>query len=247
MEQFKRMASQSETSAASRGFDAGLRDYMLRIYNYMTGALVITGLVAYFASQSDAFMSMMFSQGEQGPKMSMLAYVVMFAPLGVVFYLSARIQKMSFSAAQAWFWGFSVLMGLSLYYVFALYTGQSVTRVFFITATTFGATSLYGYTTKKDLTSMGSFLMMGVIGLIVASVVNMFLGSSALNFAISIIGVGIFIGLTAYDTQRLKATYYQFAGSEEGLRKTAIMGALSLYLDFINLFIMLLRLMGDRR
>lgn len=247
MEQFNQAKVQSQSSAQSRGYDEGLRTYMLKVYNYMAGALGVTGVVAFIASSSPAFMNLMFQQTAEGMKLSMLAYVVMFAPLGVVFYLSARINKMSYSAAQGWFWGFATLMGLSLYYVFALYTGASIARVFFITAATFGAMSMWGYTTKKDLTGMGSFLMMGLFGIIIASVVNIFLASSMLYFAISIIGVGIFVGLTAYDTQRIKATYYQYAGDAEGMKKTAIMGALSLYLDFINLFIMLLRLMGDRR
>ena len=188
MNQYEQMSSNATTQSAV-GFDAGLRDYMLKVYNYMAGALGITGLVAFVAASTPAFMNMMFQQTTEGMKLSLLAYVVMFAPLGVVFYLSARVHKMSFSAAQSWFWGFAVLMGLSLYYVFAIYTGASIARVFFITAATFGATSMYGYTTKKDLTSMGSFLMMGLFGIIIASVVNIFLQSSALHFAISIIGV----------------------------------------------------------
>ena len=218
--------------------DQGLRSYFLRVYNYMASALIVTGLVAYFASQSEAFLGMM-SGG--------LRYVVMFAPLVMVLFLSARLHKMSEGAAQASFWAFSVLMGLSMFYIFAAYTGTSIARVFFITAGTFGAMSLYGYTTKRDLSGFGSFLFMGVIGIIIASIVNYYFQSSAMHRAISVIGVLLFTGLTAYDTQRIKTTYYQIAHYGGDLGKAAIMGALSLYLDFINLFIMLMNLMGERR
>ncbi len=241
----------SSNSAGTRAIerDEGLRSYMLQVYNYMASALVLTGLVAYFASSSEAFMSLMITQGADGKMgMSALSWVVMLAPLGVVFYLSSQIHKMSFSTAQAWFWGYSVLMGLSLYFVFAAYTGTSVARVFFITAGTFGAMSLYGYTTKKDLSGWGSFLFMGVIGILIASIVNIFLQSSVMYFAISVIGVLLFTGLIAYDTQKIKGMYYEYgAQGGDSLKKSAIMGALSLYLDFINLFIMLLRLFGERR
>jgi uncharacterized protein len=247
MNQFERMAATSQNAAQSRGYDEGLRQYFQKIYNYMAGALAITGLVAYFASSSEAFMSMVLVQTAEGLRPSLMAYVLMFAPLGVVFYLSARLHKLSYSAAQSWFWAFSVLMGLSLYYVFAVFTGESIVRVFFITAATFGATSLWGYTTKKDLSGWGSFLMMGVIGLIIASVVNIFMKSPMLYFAVSFIGVGIFIALTAYDTQRLKSMYYQTSGNAEAMAKSTIMGALSLYINFINIFVMLLQLLGDRR
>ncbi len=231
-------------SASGVEVDQGLRSYFLRVYNYMASALILTGLVAYFASTSEAFLGLM-SNGQGG--VSPLFYVLAFAPLGVVFYLSARMHKMSEGAAQAWFWGFAVLMGLSMFSIFIAYTGTSIARVFFITAGTFGATSLYGYTTKRDLSGWGSFLFMGVIGIIIASVVNFFIGSTALQMAISVIGVLLFTGLTAYDTQRIKTTYYQIMNYGGDLGKAAIMGALSLYLDFINLFIMLMNLMGERR
>ncbi len=236
---------QSVDTAARADVDQGLRSYFLRVYNYMASALILTGLVAYFASSSQAFLSLMVNSSGTGP--SMLSYVLMFAPLGAVLFLSVRLHKMSEGAAQAAFWAFSVLMGLSMFYIFIAYTGTSIARVFFITAGTFGAMSLYGYTTKRDLSGMGSFLIMGVIGIIIASIVNIFIGSSALQMAISVIGVLVFTGLTAYDTQRIKTTYYQIIGSGGELGKAAIMGALSLYLDFINLFIMLLQLLGDRR
>ena len=225
-------------SASSVEVDQGLRSYFLRVYNYMASALIVTGLVAYFASQSEAFIGLM-SGG--------MRYVVMFAPLAMVLFLSVRLNKMSEGAAQAAFWGFSVLMGLSMFYIFAAYTGTSIARVFFITAGTFGAMSLYGYTTKRDLSGFGSFLFMGVIGIVIASIVNIFLQSSAMHMAISVIGVLLFTGLTAYDTQRIKTNYYQVVNYGGSLGKAAIMGALSLYLDFINLFIMLMNLMGERR
>lgn len=219
--------------------DQGLRSYMLKVYNYMTVGLALSGAVAYLVASSPALMQAIFG--------SPLAWVVMLAPLGVVFFLSFRINHMSAATAQATFWGFAVLMGVSLATIFIAYTHTSIARVFLITAGTFGAMSIYGYTTGRDLTKMGSFLFMGLIGIILASIVNIFLADSALNFAISILGVIIFTGLTAYDTQRIKDSYYQVSGDMELSQKGAIMGALNLYLDFINLFIMLLRLLGDRR
>lgn len=246
MNEFLKQAQPTATQTVE--FDAGLRAYMLRVYNYMASALILTGLVAYFAGTSEAFLNMMFTQKADGAMgLSPIAYLVMFAPLGMVFFLSARLHALSETAAQASFWIFAALMGLSLYYVFALFTGESVARVFFITAGTFGAMSLYGYTTKKDLTGWGSFLIMGVIGIVIASIVNLFLQSSGLHFAISVIGVIAFIGLTAYDTQRIKSQYYYYAGAGADLGRAAIMGALNLYMDFINLFVMLLQLFGNRR
>ncbi|MEM7023811.1 MAG: Bax inhibitor-1/YccA family protein [Pseudomonadota bacterium] len=216
--------------------DEGLRSYMLSVYNYMGLGLALTGFVAYFAAASGLYLAI-----AQTP----FIWLVMLAPLGFVFFLSARIQKMSVSTAQISFWSFAAIMGLSLAFVFLAFTGASVARVFFITAGTFGAMSLYGYTTKRDLTNWGSFLFMGLIGVIIASIVNIFIASSALQFAISVIGVIVFVGLTAYDTQQIKEMYYEGDGSDVMTKKT-IMGALRLYLDFINLFIMLLQLFGNR-
>ena len=227
--------------AAAHEIDEGLRSYMLRVYNYMTIGLGITGVVAYFTYVT-AVSSPAFAQALYG---SPLKWVVMLAPLGMVFFLSARISKMSVSGAQTAFWVFAALMGLSLSSIFMVYTGASITRVFFITAASFGALSLFGYTTKKDISGWGSFLFMGLIGIIIASIVNIFLGSSALHFAISVIGVLVFAGLTAYDTQQIKEMYFEGDGEVAAGRK-AIMGALRLYLDFINLFIMLLQLFGNR-
>lgn len=232
---FASNAAQTQATA----YDEGLRAYMLRVYNYMGGALALSGAVAMLTASSEAMLQAIFG--------TPLAWVVMLAPLGFVIFLSARVHKMSVSAAQTTFWIYAALMGLSLASIFVMYTGASIARVFFITASVFGAMSLYGYTTKRDLTGMGSFLLMGLIGVIIASLVNIFLKSDALHFALSIIGTLIFVGLTAWDTQRIKATYYQLGGSGEALAKTAIMGALSLYLDFINLLIHMLHFLGERR
>ena len=222
--------------------DQGLRSYMLGIYNYMSLGLAMTGIVAYLASTSPELMRTIYGNEES----HLLRWIVMLAPIGFVFFLSFRISQIKASTAQLLFWIYAALMGLSLSFIFLLYTGMSISRVFFITAGTFAGMSLYGYTTKKDLTGWGSFLFMGLIGILIASLVNLFLASSALQFAISIIGVLIFTGLTAYDTQQIKQEYY-YGGSSEDMKKKSIMGALRLYLDFINLFLMLLRLFGDRR
>ena len=218
--------------------DQELREYMMKVYNYMTSGLAISGLVAWGFSKSPALMGAIYGTG--------LQWIVMLAPLGFIFFLGARLQKMSLSAAQMTFWAFSAVMGISLSYIFVVYTGMSIARVFFITCGTFAGMSIYGYTTKRDLTKLGSFLIMGLIGVIIASIVNIFMQSSAMHFVISAIGVLVFVGLTAYDTQRIKSTYYQVAGTNFA-QKAAIMGALTLYLDFINLFVMLMQFFGQRR
>ena len=218
--------------------DEGLRSYMLRVYNYMATGLAATGVVAYIVANTPFLMNAIFG--------TPLMWVVMLAPIGMVMYLGAKIRTMSVGAAQTSFWIFSVLMGMSLASIFVIYTDTSIARVFFITSGVFGAMSLYGYTTKRDLTGWGSFLFMGLIGIIIASVVNMFLASSALMFAISVIGVLVFVGLTAYDTQNIKNMYAE-SDSTAVTNKKAIMGALKLYLDFINLFIMMMHLFGARR
>ena len=218
--------------------DQGLRECMMKVYNYMTSGLAISGLVAWGFSKSPALMGAIYGTG--------LQWIVMLAPLGFIFFLGARLQKMSLSAAQMTFWAFSAVMGISLSYIFVVYTGMSIARVFFITCGTFAGMSIYGYTTKRDLTKLGSFLIMGLIGIIIASIVNIFMQSSAMHFVISAIGVLVFVGLTAYDTQRIKSTYYQVAGTNFA-QKAAIMGALTLYLDFINLFVMLMQFFGQRR
>jgi hypothetical protein len=232
----------SRTGAEVAGIDAGLRQYMLRVYNYMAGGVALTGIVAY------VFSNMLVSNEQLLMTVygSPLKWVIVFAPVAFALFFGMGIQRMSAATAQLLFWAFSAVMGLSLAWIFLVYTGESIARVFFITAGTFGAMSLYGYTTKRDLTSWGSFLFMGLIGLIIASIVNLFLVSNALTFAISVIGVLVFTGLTAYDTQKIKEMYNAY---DEGgvMTKKAILGAFELYLDFINLFIMLLRLMGTAR
>lgn len=227
--------------------DLGLRAYMLRVYNYMTGGLALTGVVAYLVLTVPALQSMFFTVSTNGKiGMSPLGWVALLAPLGLVFFLSFKVSSIKASTAQALFWGYSALMGIGLSPLLMIYTGASVARVFFITAATFGAMSLYGYVTKRDLSGWGSFLFMGLIGIIIASLVNIFLVSSQMSFIISVIGVLVFTGLTAYDTQKIKESYVTDDDGET-MTKKAVMGALTLYLDFINLFIMLLRLIGDRR
>lgn len=227
--------------------DQGLRSYMLKIYNYMASALALTGIVALLAANSPAFMQAMYQVNEATGRAGLtgLGWLVALAPLGMVLWLSFGINRMSASTAQAVFWVYAGVMGLSMSSLFVAYTGESIARTFFVTAGAFGGLSLYGYSTKKDLSGFGSFLIMGLIGIIIASLVNIFLQSSGLAFALSVIGVLVFAGLTAYDTQKLKSMYYQTSG--DSLTKVAIMGALALYLDFINLFMYLLRFMGDRR
>ena len=237
-------------TADQAGIDEGLRAYMLKVYNYMTTGLVLTGFIAYFFGKASvaAFTpnGVILTSLGQALFNSGLSWIIMLAPLGFVFYLSARINKMSISSAQITFWLFASIMGLSLASVFVQFTGTSIARVFFITAGTFAAMSLYGYTTKRDLTKLGGFLFMGLIGIIIASIVNIFVQSGPMAFIISIIGVLVFVGLTAYDTQTIKNMYYAGDSDSVGSKK-ALMGALRLYLDFINLFILLLQLFGQRR
>jgi FtsH-binding integral membrane protein len=230
--------------------DQGLRSYMLRVYNYMGIGLVVTGLIAYLTYTQSFVEQNGHIVGLTGLGAALfgspLQWIVMLAPLAFVLVLSFGITKLSVGMTQILFWAFAAVMGLSLASIFAVYTGGSIAQVFFISAATFGAMSLWGYTTKTDLTKFGSFLIMGLIGVIIASVVNLFLHSSGLSFAISIIGVLVFVGLTAWDTQKIKESYNVGFGADV-LAKGAVMGALSLYLDFINLFLMLLRLFGNQR
>jgi FtsH-binding integral membrane protein len=236
-------------SGSVEAIDAGLRAHMIRVYNYMLIGLVLTGIAAFgtynlaFQDVGGVLQPTALGQALFG---SPLMYVVIFAPLALVFFLSFRIGKMSVGAAQLTFWVYAALLGVSLASIFVVYAASSITQVFFITAATFGAMSLYGYTTQRDLTSMGSFLFMGLIGIIIASIVNIFIGSSALGFAISVVGVLVFTGLTAWDTQKIKEMY---AVNDDGTvaGRKAIMGALALYLDFVNLFLMPLRLFGNSR
>ncbi|MBO0735353.1 MAG: Bax inhibitor-1/YccA family protein [Alphaproteobacteria bacterium] len=225
---------------AQVGIDVGLRNYMLRVYNYMASGLALTGVVALVFAQ--------YLFANPALAHSPVMFLFMLAPLGLVMWLSYGINRMQASTAQTVFWVYAGAMGLSLASIFLVFTHESIARVFFITAGTFAAMSLYGYTTRRDLSQFGSFLFMGLIGIIIASLVNMFLASSALQFAISVIGVLVFTGLTAYDTQQIKEMYYAYQNADrDTATKTAVMGALRLYLDFINLFMMLMQLLGTRR
>ena len=232
----------------SRGFDEGLRSYMLKIYNYMALALLLTGVMAFATLNFPPLMNLMYNIGPNGEFMgsSTMGMLITFAPLGIAIYFFMGIGRMSVQTAQMVFWIYAGLMGMSLSSLGLIYTGQSLARTFFICSAVFGSMSLYGYSTKKDLTSMGSFLIMGLIGLIIVSLVNIFLQSPAIQFATSLIGVAIFMGLTAWDTQKLKAMYYAYGGGEVG-QKIAVQGAFTLYLDFINLFLYMLRFFGDRK
>ena len=218
--------------------DAGLRQFMISVYNYMASGLALTGIVAYGAAETGLYASLIDTP--------MLFWGVTLAPLALVLLLSFRIEKMSLGAAKTAFWAYAALVGLSLSGIFFVYTGTSIARTFFITAATFLAMSLFGYTTRSDLARTASFLLMGLVGIIIASIVNVFLASSTVQLAISVVGVIVFVGLTAYDTQRIKEIYLN-SDSPAIAGKKAIMGALALYLDFLNLFILLMQLTGNRR
>lgn len=232
----------SQWGSPARGIDQaaldeGLRRHMLRVYNYMALGLVMTGVVAFVVGTTPALYVPIFS--------SPLKWVVMLAPLAFVLFFSFRMQSMSASSAQAMFWAFCAVMGLSMASIFLVFTGTSIARTFFIAATMFGATSLYGYTTKRDLSQFGSFLIMGLIGVVIASVVNIFLGSTMLQFIVSVVGILVFVGLTAWDTQSIKEQYAENFDAESQ-QKLAVFGAFSLYLNFINIFQLLLNLTGER-
>ncbi|HEY7646793.1 MAG TPA: Bax inhibitor-1/YccA family protein [Hyphomicrobiales bacterium] len=218
-------------------FDEGLRQHMLRVYNYMGLGLVVTAVVSLIVASSPALYVPIFT--------TPLKWVVMLAPLAFVMFFSFRINAISASTAQMLFWAFCAVMGVSMASIFLVFTGTSIARTFFIAATMFGAMSLYGYTTKRDLSQFGSFLIMGLIGVVIASLVNLFLASSALQFVVSVVGILVFVGLTAWDTQRIKEEYAENAGAE-AVQKLAVFGALSLYLDFINIFTLLLNFTGER-
>ncbi|WP_371348446.1 Bax inhibitor-1/YccA family protein [Ancylobacter sp. IITR112] len=218
-------------------FDEGLRRHMLRVYNYMALGLVLTGAVAFIVGTTPALYVPIFS--------TPLKWVVMLAPLAFVLFFSFRMQSMSGSAAQTMFWAFCAVMGLSMASIFLVFTGTSIARTFFIAATMFGATSLYGYTTKRDLSQFGSFLIMGLIGVVIASLVNIFLGSTMLQFIVSVVGILVFVGLTAWDTQSIKEQYADHFDAESQ-QKLAVFGAFSLYLNFVNIFQLLLNFTGER-
>lgn len=241
-------------TADAAAVDAGLRSYMLRVYNWMASGLLLTGIVAYVIANTPALMNLFWQVGYAANGMrvvqpSLLGWAAILSPLAFVLVLSFGINRMAKSTAQLLFWAFAAAMGASLSNIFLRYTGQSIATTFFVTAAMFAGISLYGYTTKADLTRMGSFMMMGLIGIIIASLVNMFMASSALAFAISIIGVVVFVGLTAWDTQRIKADYlaYAYAEGTEEAGKRSVLDALALYLNFVNLFQLLLSFMGQRQ
>jgi FtsH-binding integral membrane protein len=224
--------------------DAGLRSYMLSVYNYMASGVLLTGIIALLFANSSLIN---YIVDPATGRATLLFWVALFAPLGLVMWLSYGINRMSASTAQMVFWAYAALVGVQFSSLFLVYTGASIAQAFFATAGAFLGLSLYGYTTKRDLSGMGTFLIMGVVGLFVAMLINLFLRSTAMNLAISAIGVLIFAGLTAYDTQKIKSIYFSVAGHGEAVAKTAVMGALNLYIDFINMFLFLLRLFGNRR
>jgi FtsH-binding integral membrane protein len=232
--------------ARAAEIDAGLRAHMNKVYGIMSVGMLITFAVAWAVGSSPALLGIFRDPVTLSP--NILGWIVMFAPLGMVFAFGAAINRLSAAGAQLFFYAFSAVMGLSLSWIFQAFTGYSIAQVFLITSIAFAGLSLWGYTTKKDISGWGAFLIMGVIGLVVASIVNIFLGSPAIMFAISVIGVLIFAGLTAYDTQNIKNTYIQHAlhAEQEWLDKSAIMGSLNMYLNFINMFMMLLSLFGNR-
>ena len=244
------VAARGVAADRALAIDAGLRAHMIRVYNYMAAAVGVTGVVAWLtfqmAATTNAAGQVTLTPLGQTLFGSWMVFVLMLAPLALVFYLSFRIDRLEAGTARVLFFVYAALLGVSLATIFMAYTETSITRVFFISAAAFGALSLYGYTTQRDLTGMGSFLIMGLFGVIIAMLVNLFLKSSALDFIISMVGVLVFAGLTAWDTQKIKEMYDPMDDGSVGGRK-AVMGALSLYLDFINLFLMLLRLVGDRR
>lgn len=235
-----------DRTGARADIDVGLREHMLRVYNYMTLGLGLTGAMAFAVANTPALMQLFYAPTPEGYlQPTILAYIAMFSPLAFILVLNFGINRLKASTAQLIFWAFAAVMGLSLSHIFLTFTGESIARVFFITAASFGALSLYGYTTKRDLSALGKFLFIGLVGIIIAMIVNIFMGSPAIQFAISVIGVLVFAGLTAYDTQKIKEMYVASDDSEVAGKK-AVMGALTLYLDFINMFLFLLHLFGNR-
>lgn len=235
-------------SRPQKSYDQGLRDYMLKIYNYMALALIVTGVAAFATLSFEPLMRLMFQISPNGQLIGStgLGTIIIFAPVAIVFYFFMGFGKITVETAQILFWVYSALTGMSLSSLGLIYTGESIARTFFVCSSVFGAMSLYGHNTKRDLTSIGSFLTMGLVGLVLASLINMFFRSPAIEFATSLIGVGIFMALIAWDTQKLKQIYYISGGGELG-QKMSIMGAFTLYLDLINLFLYSLRILGNRR
>ena len=247
MAEYNTIRATTAAGARAGQIDEGLRAHMNKVYGLMSVGTLLTFLVAWAVGSSPELLSIF--RDPMTLKPNVLGWIVMFAPLGMAFFFGAALNRLSAAGAQTFFYIFAAVMGLSIAWIFAAFTGISIAQVFLVTSIAFAGLSLWGYTTKKDISGWGSFLIMGVIGLIVASLINIFLQSPALYFAVSAIGVLIFAGLTAYDTQNIKNTYLAHAhhGDSEWLGKAAIMGALQLYLDFINMFMFLLQLFGDRR
>ena len=241
MAEYQTTRTSSQSAGVNAAIDSGLRAHMNKVYGLMAVAMVITGAVAYSVGTSPALINAIFSN-------QILSLVIMFAPLGFVFFLSARIMSMTYSGAQFSFWLFAAVMGISLSSIFVVYTGASIANAFFTTSVAFAGLSLYGYTTKRDLSSFGRFLFMGVIGLIVAMIANWFLKSPGIEFAVNVLGVLIFAGLTAYDTQNIKNTYLTLRSTsgEQTAAKAGVLGALSLYINFLNMFLFLLSIFGNR-
>lgn len=240
---------QSVAAGQERAIDQGLRSYMLKVYNYMASGVLLTAVIAYFAGTSEAFLSTMLTQGADGRLgMSGLGWIISLAPLAMVFFMMVRLRTMSTQTLQITFWAYAALMGLSLFSIFLIYTQTSILRVLFVTSGTFGLLSMYGYATKRDLTGMRTFLIVGAWAMLIVSLVNVFLlKSSGLQLAMSYIGVLLALGFTAYDTQKIKEIYYSVSGNADALARASIMGALNLYMDFVYLFVNLMHILGDRR
>lgn len=239
---------QSVATGQERAVDQGLRSYMLKVYNMMASGVLLSGIIAYIAGTFEPVTSLLVTAGPDGRiGLSVLGLIVAFAPLAMAFFMMFKLRSMSTSALKTTFWVYAGVMGLSLFSIFLVYTQASILKLFFITAGTFGLLSMFGYATKRDLTSWGTFLIVGVFAVLIVSVVNLFLQSSGLDLLLSYVAVGLALGLTAYDTQKIKEHYYQTGGSGELAQRAATLGALNLYFDFIYLFINLMRIIGERR
>ncbi len=246
MDIWNRPSTMAQSQATAT--DQGLRSYMLKVYNMMASGVLLSAIICYLAGTSDAFLQMVLTQGTDGRVgLSGLGWVIALAPMGMAFFLMFRLRSLSTQGLQMTFWAYAGLMGLSLFSIFVVYTAASVLKVFLITAGVFGLLSMVGYTTKRDLTSMGTFLIAGIWAVLIVSLVNMFLHSSGLDLLLSYVSVALALGLTAYDTQKIKAYYYSTGGSGEMAQRAATLGALNLYFDFVYLFVNLLRVLGDRR
>lgn len=248
MSAWDRQTTATVASGQSSAVDQGLRSYMLKVYNMMASGILLSGIIAYIAGTVPAVNGLLVGVNAEGKAgLTVLGMIVAFAPIGMAFFMMFKLRSISTQGLQVLFWTYAGVMGLSLFSIFMVYTEASILRVFLITAGTFGLLSMYGYATKKDLTSWGTFLFVGIIAVFAVSILNMFLKSSGLDLALSYVGVFLALGLTAYDTQKVKEIYYQTGGNPDAVKRASTMGALNLYFDFIYLFINLLRILGDRR